>query len=114
MKTLRLYVNDSVTRDRIEKVCHRRTDTPAHSSRVWKVEHEGLTQAQGYAIKDLLEEGRTVPSINWEAIQVRVARSREAFHAAKVRSETLLDDVRNGREAKQPGTVQWSGPQRGR
>jgi len=101
MKTLRLYVNDSVTRDRIEKVCHRLCGTPATSSRVWKVEHSELTQAQGYAIKDLLEEGRTVPNINWEAVQMRVSRLRDAYHANRHRTQSVIHECQQTRMQSQ-------------
>lgn len=97
MRSLKLYVTDSVTRDRLEKVCHRLTGTPANSTRVWMVSHPHLTQDQGFAIKSLLEEGRTVPTINFEAVQMRSERLRREYNEQKNRfNETLsqADDTR--------------------
>lgn len=98
MRTLRVYVSDSVTRDRVEKVCEKLAGTPAKSSRVWCIQHENLTQAQGYAINDLLQEGRRITDINFEAVQYRVQKNREAYHAMKGQIEEAKRQIHARRD----------------
>lgn len=83
MRTLKVHVQDSVTRDRVERICERLAGSPARSTRVWEITHPNLTQAQGYAIKDLLNEGRRITDINYEAVEMQVTRNREQCQRAQ-------------------------------
>jgi hypothetical protein len=94
MRTLKLYVSDSVTRDRIEKIAYRLTGQPAQSTRVWMVTHDEISYAEGHAIKSLLEDGRHVPDVNWEAVRMRTARLNAEFHARRQEYQTAVHSAR--------------------